>query len=353
MGSKWFNKEKNWDKVVLAGDIGGTNTNLALVGLRQGNYTILMESVFQSAKIESIIDPVKEVVEEGKVSGVTPSLCCISAAGAVENNFCSLTNCSWDIDGNQIKEETGLDTVIINDFMAISYGIPTLDTENPEQILPLKHSDGSLPSPESAAKAVVGPGTGLGVSYIAHHNGEYIPCPSEGGHTLFSDFDEETRSLKEFMRKKLGKKPGTEPFVSGQGISNIFDYYLQEKGISAEGIIKEIQSAPAEDRPALISKHSQENQVCREIMEMFGKMFASFASDIAALFLPLGGLYIAGGIVIKNQDLLIKDNLFMSIFEDNYNPNLVPILKKIPVFIIKDYSISLYGAANAAVRILG
>ena len=78
---------------------------------------------------------------------------------------------------------------------------------------------------------------------------------------------------------------------------------------------------------------------------------ARFASDASTLFLPLGGLYLAGGTVQKDLRWLERDSLFMKYFEKNYNPNIRPLLNKIPVYIIKDYSISLYGAANASLNL--
>jgi len=70
------------------------------------------------------------------------------------------------------------------------------------------------------------------------------------------------------------------------------------------------------------------------------------------VFFALGGMYLAGGIVTKNEKYFTDDNLFMKYFEMNYNPNIRPLLKKIPVYIIKDYSISLYGAANAGFSLI-
>ncbi|MFZ0035559.1 MAG: glucokinase, partial [Sedimentisphaerales bacterium] len=107
-----------------------------------------------------------------------------------------------------------------------------------------------------------------------------------------------------------------------------------------------------EDKPALISKNAKDNKTCRDIMSLFVKMYGRFAGGLAIIFLALGGVYLAGGIVTKNEWLFSEDNLFMKNFETNYNPNIRPLLKKIPVYIIKDYSISLYGAANAAVTLM-
>jgi len=354
MEINWLSSDFNYDKIILAGDIGGTNTNLALVGEKANKYTILLKCVFKSNKIDGVIDPLKEVIAAAKKKNphLKIDLCCISAAGPVENNYCKLTNCKWAIDGGAIKKAIKIDTLVINDFLAIGYGIPTLDANDPNQITKLPTTEGNFPRPEGTTKAVVGAGTGLGVGFLTATDGKYRAHPSEGGHSAFAAFDDETIKLKEYVADKTGMTPGVELFVSGQGISNIYHYIKDKKNIKIEGALKRIDEAKDEDKPALISKNAGDNKVCRDIMKLFVKMYGGFAGGLAVIFLPFGGVYLAGGIVTKNEPLFLEDNLFMRNFEANYNPNIRPLLKKIPVYIIKDYSISLYGAANAAVTLM-
>jgi glucokinase len=355
METSWLSSDFNQDRIILAGDIGGTNTNLALVGEKANKYTILLKCVFGSSKIDGVIDPLKEVIATAKekIPSLKIDLCCISAAGPVENNYCRLTNCNWDIDGNAIKKAVKIDTLIINDFLAIGYGIPTLDVDDPKQITRLPTTEGNFPQPSGTTKAVVGAGTGLGVGFLTAEDGKYKAHPSEGGHSGFAAFDDETKKLKEYVANKIGMPPGVELFVSGQGIFNIFNYFKDKKNIKIEGVLEEIDQTKDEDKPALISKNAGDNKICRDIMKLFIKMYGSFAGGLAVIFLPFSGVYLAGGIATKNEWLFLEDNLFMKNFETNYNPNIRPLLKKIPVYIIKDYSISLYGAANAAVTLMG
>ena len=246
-----------------------------------------------------------------------------------------------------------MDTLVINDFLAVGYRIPTLDVEDPQQITRLPTTDGEFPLPAGRTKAVVGAGTGLGVGFLTAENGKYLAHPSEGGHSSFAAFDEETFELKEYITKKFGTAPGAEPFISGQGISNIYHCMKAGKKFAVDGVLKEIDRTKDEDKPALISKNARDNQACRNIMKLFVKMYGSFAGNLAVVFLPFGGVYLAGGIATKNEWLFLEDNLFMKNFEQNYNPIIRPLLKKIPVYIVRDYSISLYGAANAAVTLMG
>jgi glucokinase len=354
MEVEWLGSHINYACLILAGDIGGTNTTLALVGEKQGSYTIIARFKYRSNEISGLIEPLHEVIAAIKEKHPNGNIdkCCLSPAGPVENNYCKLTNCRWDVDGNEIQKAIKKDTLIINDFMAIGYGIPTLNVDNPSQITKLPTTDGSYPEQKGTIKAVVGAGTGLGVGFLTIDKGKYRAHPSEGGHSGFAAFDEETRALKDFITKKIGMTPGTEPFVSGQGITHIFHYFKEKKELNTDGVFAEIEAAGDIDKPALISKYAPTNNDCKRIMQLFIRMYGRFAGSLAVIFLPTNGMYLAGGIVTKNEALFFEDNLFMNNFEQNYNDNIKPLLKKIPVYIIKDYSISLYGAANAAVTLM-
>ncbi|MFZ0034969.1 MAG: glucokinase, partial [Sedimentisphaerales bacterium] len=242
MKAAWLSSDFNYDKIILAGDIGGTNTTLALVREKGRKYTIILKCAFKSNEIDGVVDPIKETIATAKKKNpsLKIDLCCISAAGPVENNYCQLTNCKWDIDGGAIKKAIKIDTLIINDFLAIGYGIPTLDVNDPKQITKLPTTEGSFPQPDGTTKAVVGAGTGLGVGFLTAVEGKYTAHPSEGGHSGFAAFDDETIKLKEYVAGKIGMTPGVELFVSGQGISNIYNYFKDKKNIKIEGVLKEI-----------------------------------------------------------------------------------------------------------------
>jgi len=350
---KWLNKDAAFDRLVLAGDIGGTNTNLALVGEKNGKLTIVVEAVFPSREITGLTEPIKELLQTAKKerADLTAKHGCICAAGPVANNYCKLTNLSWNIDGNELSKELGLEIQVINDFLGISYGIPALDVNNPEQIFAFKHTDGSIPEPRQATKAVIGPGTGLGAGFLTWNGTGYIPNSSEGGHLTFAPFDEDSQSFRDYMKKQLNAIPDVEVLVSGTGIQNLYEWWRDAKGLPKNEAWAEIEKAKSTDRPRLLSKLSDSDPVAASMLRLFVKMLARYASDISTLLLPFGGLYLAGGVAQKELRWLVGDNLFMEYYEMAYNKNIKPLLLQIPVYLIKDYSISLYGAANAALRL--
>ncbi|MBN2375996.1 MAG: glucokinase [Sedimentisphaerales bacterium] len=356
MQTKWLNTDGkvDYDYLILAGDIGGTNTNLALVGEKDGNFSIIMECAFPTQQVKIFPEKIKITIETAaqRDKRLKPQLCCISCAGPVKDNYCTPTNIPWNIDGNAIAKDLGIKTLVINDFMAISFSLPLLDVNDPEQITPLPHLDGSLGEPMGGVRAVAGAGTGLGVGYLVENQGKYIACPSEGGHIGFGAFDEQTQQLKDYVSKRFDFIPGAEMYVSGQGITNMFNFYRDVKKVPMDGILAQINQLDDPEMPPLISQHAQSNQTCRDIMQLFIKCYARLAADAAVIFLSRRGLFLAGGIASKNEKLFMQDHLFMEYFEKSYNQNVTNVLKTIPVYIIKDYSMSLYGAANAACSLM-
>ncbi|MCX7025886.1 MAG: glucokinase [Spirochaetes bacterium] len=355
---------------ILAGDIGGTNTTFAVVGHIDGKFEILHSRRFSTQAERSVLDPISTFLAELGLKGFhgTLSSCCISAAGPVENGSIQLTNAPWSISASEIEEVFGISTRLVNDFTAISYAVVLLDPDDPAQIRRIPHIDGSNPDVGKGMALVVGAGTGLGVGFVdKKDDGSYLAYPSEGGHSEVPCHDPLTLDLFAWLGERTGYEPGAELLVSGQGISNIFSFLCSEAfdpGLARSYGIRisafspfpsvaalEILSKPEADRPALIaSKHSIEPR-CGLAMELFVDLYARKVSNLSAVFLPKGGVYLAGGISSKNEAFLLEGNRFMKCFERNYAPHIRTFLKEVPVLIVRDYTISLIGAANAAVQL--
>ena len=347
--TKWLTENYSFDKIILAGDIGGTNANIGVVGRSGKDFALIMKSVFRTPDIVEFPECLKTTLSEAqkKIPELCPDLCCISGAGPVKDNYCRLSNSRCVIDGNEIEKALGIRSLVINDFSAISYALPLMDVNNPEQITVLRHLDGSVSEQRGHVRAVAGAGTGMGVGFLIEKDGKYTAYPSEGGHISFASFDEETRGFYNFMVSRVGELTEAELFVCGGGIASAFDFFKEIKKIPMEGVLAEIDKAPDTEKPAMISKHADDNSVCKEIFRFYVRMYGRFAGDVASLLIPTMGMYLGGGIVTKNERYFIEDDLFMRYFEDCYHPNIQKVLKGIPVYIIKDYSVSLYGAANA------
>jgi glucokinase len=349
------NIEKKYSRLILVGDVGGTNTNLGLAGEDRSQIDLLLEVVFESAKVTDFTTCVRKTMETARerYPNLAFDLCCISGAGPVKDNFCTLTNQSWSIDGNDIQASLGVPTLIINDFSAISYGLPLLDVHDSTKIAVLHRPDGQEVRPSGDLRGVAGPGTGLGVGFLAKEGEHWRAFPSEGGHMDLADFDEDSRGFKDFVQNSIGLVPEYEMAVSGMGIKNIFYYFLETEILDkADPVVQQLLQLPDSEKPAQISFHGKTHPGCRRIMTLFVKIFARLTSSICCFLLPRGGFYLAGGVTSKNLDYFTEDHLFVRTFEEHCNPNIRRVLKEIPLYVIKDYSISLYGAANAALSLM-
>ncbi|MDR3201489.1 MAG: glucokinase [Spirochaetales bacterium] len=349
METVWFDDQgAEPGTYIFAGDIGGTNTSFALVRTGGGGPRIAGKFLFKTPEAGSITEAASQAMKEAarRLPGVRVERGCLSVAGIIKDNSCRMTNVSWTVSGDEIQKALGIPVKLINDFTALSYALPLLDPNNPEEITRL-----SPPiQPSGKVRAVIGAGTGLGVGCLVETGGGFTALASEGGHTDFAAVDKETRELCAWVARRAGAIPETELFVSGQGLVNMF-LFFHEKSLATGNVsaaFSEIAGVPDAQKPALIARAAAGDSGCGEIMRLFVRMYARAASNIAVTFLPTAGLYLAGGIAGKNEHWFLSEGAFMKNFLAACKPKIRDMLGTIPVYIIKDYSVSLLGAANAA-----
>jgi glucokinase len=348
--------------IILAGDIGGTNTNLALVEGEGDTFSILFRERYETQKVKSFDEPVLAFIEQCRKRGLPrPSLSCVSGAGPVHNGVCELTNADWDISETILEDALDVPSWVINDFTALSYSLPLLEIENPDKVMVLRQPK-SLPSSAAGTlvRGVIGPGTGLGVGFLIQRKDRYIACSSEGGHSDFSPFDDRTAGLKSFLEERFDRPIDAEEVLSGRGIANIFSYLASNGGGSGRDAGPElsdtaqrIEQLPYDERPAEIAGNAPEDPLCRETMECFLRIYARFAGSLSTILLPYGGLYLAGGIAAKNRYLFEDTERFFRYFHRTAVEGTREVLEQIPVYLVLDYDTSLLGAAHAAVILSG
>jgi len=344
-----------YDAIILAGDIGGTNTNFALVGKKGDAFSILIERHYKTQEEKSLLDPLGRFLEDAgkELPACKPSVCCISGAGPVSDNVCVMTNAPWDIDGNAAEKTFGFKTLVINDFTAVSYGVVLLDIKDEQAILRMPRPDGKYVDRKPGATLVVGAGTGLGVGYLTQGKDGVVAHPSEGGHMVQPLFDDESFAFAKWLAAKYeGEAPGAEAMVSGQGIGFALSFVAEKGIVPMTAVAQQILAMPESDRPAEISKNAATDPVCRHIMERFVDYYGRFCASLCCIFMPTGGMYLAGGIAAKNEAFFLEGHRFMKAFAHSYREHTRKILADTPVFVAKDYNISLFGAANAAATLL-
>jgi glucokinase len=194
---------------VVAGDIGGTNARFAII---EGDK-ILFEKHYPSKDFNKFKDVFAVFVKD--MPGQVPSCACLAVAGVVEGNRVEATNIPWTIDGHDLKECFGLETLhLINDFEAAAWGITVLDKDHLVQI------GGGKPISDGP-KAILGAGTGLGQAILAPCGEGYRVLPTEGGHVDFAPRNEEEMRLLRYLMKKF-PHVSVERILSGPGLVNIY-----------------------------------------------------------------------------------------------------------------------------------
>ena len=339
---------KDFSKYVLGADIGGTRTNIAVAGIKNNKLKIFLTYEFQTKTIKSIIPILdlilKDVLEKYKIE---IKQACLAVAGTIEkkDSYVKLTNANLDIDINKVKKITSIKNIfLINDFQAIGYAINIIKKDELFEIKPNKTKNN-----KSEKKIIIGAGTGLGKSLLVYNQKEgiYQPLSSEGGHSDFPVQTDYELQLTEYIKKinHTNEPLCYEELLSGRGILNIYNFLINNKEFSENKITQEIKNS--NQKTELISKYRKKDPACKKTFDLFTKFFARCVKNYALETIPFSGIYIAGGIATKNHEIFLN-NLFTTEFYNSDKRR--ELLKKIPIYLIKNYDISLKGACFAAYK---
>ncbi len=348
--------------LLLAGDIGGTKTILRLVQGEMGSGDRLFrlvpryEARYLSGHYPSLVPLVRDfLAAAAQETGETlhPQRACFAIAGPVVNNTCKLTNLPWDLDGDRLSKELGIDQVtLINDFAAVGYGVLGLE---PSDLHTLQVGEPQAHAPIG----VIGAGTGLGEGFLIPQGDDYQIYPSEGGHADFAPRSElEFQLLKYLLDKHNILRVSVERVVSGQGVVAIYQF-LRDRGSANESpdVAQAVRTWEAEagqtekstDPAAAISLAALAGRdpLSEQAMQLFVQAYGAEAGNLALKLLPYGGLYIAGGIAAKNLPLLQQGDFLRSL---NDKGRISSLIKKVPVHVILNPQVGLIGAALYAAR---
>lgn len=318
--------------LILAGDIGGTNTRLCLAKIDQEHPSpiTIREEIYPSGN-DGLLQLVKKFLGAESVEKA-----CFAVAGPVLNHKCKLTNLPWDeLDAQKLQQDLNIPKVsLINDFVAVGYNIVL---EENKSLMTLQTGE-YLPD---APIAIIGAGTGLGKAFAIPQGNNYQVFPTEGGHENFAPYDTLTQELLEYLR--VYGIVDVERVVSGPGIVHIFRF-LRDRKFPRE----DAGNFLAGNDPALAISEGAEkgNFLCQQTMEIFAQIYGAAAGDMAVSLLPFGGLYMAGNIAVKNAEV-IKSGWFMKGFKNKARVNQ-SLLEKIPVHIVLDTLEGVRGAVKYA-----
>ncbi len=328
--------------MILAGDIGGTNTRLAIVQRDDGGQLrIVVESTFKSAQYEGLHLIVREFLES---RDDRPQAACFGVAGPVHENRCRTTNLSWIVDAADLAADSHIPHVaVINDLEANGHGISCLEERD---LFVLNPGD-----PKAAGHgAVVSPGTGLGEAGLFWNGSRYIPIPTEGGHTDFGPRTPLEYELGQYLTAKFGHV-SYERVVSGPGLVNIYQFLLDTgRGTQPDWLAAELPEA--DDKAAVISNAGMAGKcpACEWALDIFMSLFGAEAGNVALTFMARGGVWLGGGIVVKILPRLKSTPHFLDGFTSK--GRLRRVLERIPVRVILNDKTALLGAAKFAYSML-
>ncbi len=317
--------------LILAADVGGTKTVLAIFKEKKKVF----EKRYDTKNFRNLESLAKQFLMEAKKN---PSAAAFGLPGPIVNESCKLTTIPWTASKKGLCKALAIKKVkLLNDFESICYGIGML---NKESIVPLN----SAVQIRNATKAVIGPGTGLGEAITVWTGKSYIALPTEGGHAEFSVRNELEWSFKKFLQSRHGYA-SYQRVLSGPGLALIYEFLVSSKFAKENKRVKDEMKQG--DKATVISKYGLrgKDRLCRKALELFVSFYGREAGNLALKSNALGGVYLAGGITPKILPVL-KTKLFLNEFTQR--GKLTHLMRKIPVFAIKNEEVGLLGAASIA-----
>ncbi len=318
---------------VLAADIGGTKTNIALFEAQGTNIRLIDKQKYASKDYNSFADIVKEFCED---TSLINSMC-IGIAGPVIEGKCHATNLEWSIDIEDLKHDLKIDKIsLLNDLEINAYGLASLSDD---QCLTIAEGI----SPFDGNAALISPGTGLGEAGLFWDGKLYHPFATEGGHSDFCPRSNTDIELLSYLNQKFDRV-SWERLVSGQGIHNIFQYLRDAKNEFVPDWLNEnIQKG--DPGKAISEGRIQNVPICIRTIDLFIKYLAVESANLALKLKATGGIFIGGGIVPK-----IIEEVKRSDFQEHFlhAGRLRPLMEEVPIRVILNDHTALMGAAYYA-----
>ena len=322
--------------MLLAGDIGGTKTRLAVFSPEQGPNDPVAQKTFASKdypNLETIAEEFLSAVEVSVDQGA------FGVAGPVVEGEATITNLPWVIRESRLCEVLGQSSAtLLNDLQSIAYAVPFLGTED-------LHTLNDAEAEPGGNIAVIAPGTGLGEAYLSMDGGRYRAHPSEGGHADFGPTNALEMGLLRYMMERYDHV-SYEKVCSGRGIPNLYAY-LKDSGYAPEPPwLSDRLAAAADPTPVIVSAALEhEKQPCElavATLRLFVSILGAEAGNLALKLMSTAGVYLGGGIPPRIIPWL-EHKYFMQAFLNK--GRFSSVLIRFPVHVILRREVALFGVA--------
>jgi glucokinase len=321
---------------VLAGDIGGTKTAIATIEIARGRCTILREERYPSAEYETLEEILRKFLSSERRR---PAAAGFGVAGPVRDGQSRITNLPWRPAVKTLSRTLGIRRVaLVNDFGANALGLRYL---GPRQVATLWRG-----RPEKGGPvAILGAGTGLGQAGVLPDGERDLVVAAEAGHVDFGPRTAQQDRLVDFLRARFGRAT-RERILSGSGLELVHEFLAGERGARPSRAV-EAELAAADDRAAVISRLglARRDPLSRAALDLFVSMYGSEIGNTALQYRATGGVYVAGGIAPKILPALRRP-AFLEALHDK--APMTELILAIPVRVVLDPNLGLYGAAAAA-----
>jgi glucokinase len=325
--------------VILAGDVGGTKTALALFEPGDTHVTPVHEDTLPSREFKTFEDAVRRFLSAAGAPRVAAA--CFGVAGPVFDGRSVTTNLPWELDETVLAREIPAPRVkLLNDLEATAHGILRM---RPAQLLTLQPGE-----PRQGHKVVVAAGTGLGEAVVIWDGARHVVIGSEGGHADFAPRTDLETDLLRYLRREFGHV-SYERVLSGPGLFNIYRF-LRETGYASEPEWLAQRLRGGDPSPVISEVGLAEGHpLCTTALDLFIAVYGAEAANLALKVVAHGGVYIGGGIAPRISARLANGR-FIAAFRDK--GRFSSLLETFPVHVVLEPRAALFGAAHVA-RSLG
>lgn len=329
---RWHDTENRVNRNIRAmqmvvGDIGGTKSWLVWFvqgGARSGE--VLFERRYESAAFPDAQAMLLHFFRESGHRDL-PERVLLALPGPVQSQRARLTNLDWDVDASALAVGLGVkDIRLVNDFQAAARGIESLQKTEVQIIQPGLLRVG-------ATRVITGAGTGLGLAWMhADNRGTYQVFATEGGHVDFAPGNPEQAGLLAWLWQRH-HHVSWERLLSGEGLSAIYQYLIEREGSEV--------TAPLRMAADIHALALQQDASASLAVQWFVDIYAAWVGNMALLYQPRGGLYLAGGMAIHLQNWLIAPRV-TEIMTDK--GRMQSVVSEIPVYLVTTHRLGVQGA---------
>jgi glucokinase len=282
---------------LLAGDMGGTKTLLALYGSDGSQLQLLHQQRFRSGEWASLEPMIDSFLNNRPADLPAPGHACIAVAGPVRHREAKITNLPWRLREADLARAAGLERLeLVNDFGVLIYGLPHFDDSQQVILQDGEQDHGPL--------AILGAGTGLGMARGLQSEQGLVAMASEGGHREFAPRNEAEWNLACWLKQDLGvSRLSIERIVSGTGLGHVAHWLLQKPDAvmhPLRSVAEAWRRNSPNDLPAQVSLAAEGGDpLMQRALQLWLEAYGSAAGDLALQELCTGGLWVGGGTASK------------------------------------------------------